>query len=396
MRFQFKVPGGDVSRRDFLRSVALAGGLLALQRGVGASPSFALFQDSPGLKFHDPFNAEPDLARLVQSWMTPLEHFYIRSHGATPTLDPGTYRLRIVGLVERELSLSLSDLSSLYAQASGIATLQCAGNRRDEFSLVKKVGGVPWGPGAIGNASWEGVRLAELLQAAGLKDGARHVQFLALDRVEHGGTTAPFGASIPLEKAMAPETLLAYAMNGETLSPAHGFPLRAVVPGYFGVRSVKWIDTITVSAEESPNYFQQKAYKIMPPEADEKTADWTSAPPLNDMIVNSVVGTLDVDARSKTPVAHLRGYAVPTGATGDSLAQVEISPDGGKSWQTAEFSSPEMPFCWRLWEAKVPIGAHVSAFAVRATARSGATQKPEIDWNFKGYGFNAYHHRSLS
>ncbi|MBW3541658.1 MAG: molybdopterin-dependent oxidoreductase, partial [Planctomycetes bacterium] len=219
-----------------------------------------------------PANAEPELAQLVESWLTPLEHFYIRSHGPVPEIDPREYRLSVEGLVEKPLKLSLEDLEGL-AQTETTATLTCAGNRRSEHSRQRKVEGVPWGPGAIGNARWQGVRLSEVLKRAGLRDEARHVWFEGLDQVAHQGQTIAFGGSIPLAKAMgdspmAPGALLATRMNGQPLPADHGFPARTVVPGYIGARSVKWLGRIVVSDHPSPNHYLQEAYKLVVEDGD--------------------------------------------------------------------------------------------------------------------------------
>lgn len=384
------------SRRSFLRGLALAGASAALPRWVDAETPFELLQGRPALKLHDDIsNAEPNLARLVQSWVTPVDQFYVRSHAPAPKIDPGAYRLKISGLVDRELTLSMSDLMGQFGQSSVMATLQCAGNRRDEFNATAKVGGVQWGPGAIGNANWTGLPLGEVLKAAGVQDGAKHIQFAGLDEIKEKSGTIPFGASIPVEKALSAGTLLAYAMNGETLPPDHGFPLRALVPGHFGVRSVKWLDTIIVSAEESPNHYHQEAYKIMPKEMNADNVDWSVSPPLYEMIVNSVIATVDVEKSGATPTARLRGYAVATGHADDAIEKVEITADGGKTWQRATLTSTELPYCWRLWEAQVPLNSGTKAFAVCATTRNGARQPQNIDWNFKGYGFNAWHSREI-
>lgn len=384
-------PSINLSRRAFLGSLAVAGGTALFSRRARALNPFELLQTAAPLKRHDDGNAEPNLVRLVQSWVTPTEHFYIRSHGATPMLDAATHRLKVTGLVDRELSLSLADITSQFGQRSALATLQCAGNRRDEFIAMRPVKGVPWGPGAIGNADWTGVSLGAILDAAGLKDSAKHVEFIGSDPIDSKGHVEPFGCSIPIEKARAEETLLAYAMNGEALGPEHGYPLRALVPGYFGVRSVKWLATINVSAEPSQNHFHHQAYKIFPSSVDDTNVDWDSAPPLQEMIVNSVIGTIDLGTSS----ARVTGYAMATGAKGDALAKVELSPDGGSTWQPAAFTSPEHPYCWRLWEATIPLTKDTKAITVRATTRNGATQSPTIDWNFKGYGFNAYYTREI-
>lgn len=170
----------------------------------------------------EPFNAEPTLARLRSSPVTAPDDFYVRSHGNTPTVDPGAFALTIGGLVETPLSLSLDDLRT-FPQTSVEATMQCAGNRRADMLAVRPVAGDPWSAGAIGNATWSGVRLADLLRAAGADVSAHlHVGFFSLDEIEMEGDTFRFCASIPMSKALSPEVLVALDMNDSPLAPRHG------------------------------------------------------------------------------------------------------------------------------------------------------------------------------
>ncbi len=166
-------------------------------------------------------------------------------------------------MVAAPLDLSVADLKARFAPVTVTAVMQCAGNRRADMLAVAPVSGDPWAPGAIGNAEWTGVRLADVLRAAGIDaDDGRHVAFESHDRI--ADTDTRFGASIPLAKALAPETLLAFAMNGEPLAPEHGHPLRVVVPGFAGIRSPKWLARITVQDRPSDNPMQADDYKLFP------------------------------------------------------------------------------------------------------------------------------------
>ena len=149
-----------------------------------------------------PMNAEPELGKLVHSWETPIKHFYVRSHAPVPQVDLDSFRLTVEGLVTQKLSLSIAEMVDRFPTAEITATMTCAGNRRSEHSRVKKVGGVQWGAGPIGNARWGGVRLADVLRLAGLKEGAKHVWFESIAQVKKSSRTFPFGASIPIEKSL--------------------------------------------------------------------------------------------------------------------------------------------------------------------------------------------------
>jgi len=178
-----------------------------------------------------PFNAEPPLVRPRQSFLTPKDLFFSRNHGSIPELDPEGYRLVVGGLVDRPLELSMGDLYGL-PKMEVVAVLQCAGNRRNGLMQVAPIPGeTPWRAGAIGNASWAGVPLREVLSKAGIGEEASHAAFVGLDEVEGEGGSFNYGGSIPLEKALSPEVILAYEINGEPLPREHGFPLRVVAPG---------------------------------------------------------------------------------------------------------------------------------------------------------------------
>jgi sulfite oxidase len=200
-----------------------------------------------------PRNAGPELAALRAQVVTPNGLFFIRSHGDVPRVDPASFRLEVGGLVRRPLALTLAEIRARPARTATV-TLECAGNRRGDLIAVEPIPGeLPWGEDAIGNAFWTGTPLADLLAEAGPHPSASHVAFSGLDDVLRHGETFRFGGSIPLEKALAPEVLLAWEMNGVPLPPEHGAPLRAVVPGFIGARSVKWLSRIELRDTPSEN-----------------------------------------------------------------------------------------------------------------------------------------------
>jgi len=381
----------NLTRRQFLGKAGLAGAaLVAGQSGCAvAGPA----PDETGeliVRQESPLNAEPKLERLAESWTTPTKYFYIRSHGTRPAVDPGSYTLRIEGMVERPLSLSLEDLER-FQTTFVAATLQCAGNRRLEHSKVKPVAGVQWDAGAIGTAGWGGVRLAEALKKAGLKSGATHLWFEGLDTVTLKDRQTAFGGGVPLEKGLRPETILALEMNGRPLSREHGFPVRTIVPGYIGARSVKWLHRIVVADRPSDNNFVARDYKMFPPEATPETVKPEAYGPIYEMTLGSAICSPASGDRVKAGKVRVRGYAVAPGAPGPSVARVDVSPDAGKSWVEARFRDMPSDFGWRQWEAELTLPAGESTLCCRATDSSGRAQPEKAAWNFKGYLNDSWH-----
>src|SRR5205807_1059650 len=213
----------------------------------------------------EPFNAETGPAALAEGPLTATDAFYVRGHAAVPEIDPEAWRLHVHGAVERDLDLSLVTLLEAFREREVTATLQCAGNRRAGLIAIRDIPGeAPWGPGATGTATWTGVALAEVLALAGPLREAAHVGFEGADLCPEAKPAQLFGGSIPFDKARRPEVLLAWAMNGEPLPLIHGAPLRVVVPGYIGARSVKWLERIEVRTRPWHGYFQNVAYRLLP------------------------------------------------------------------------------------------------------------------------------------
>lgn len=356
--------------------------------------SDAFFDKHPALivRETEPFNAGPPPGLLRQSFITPQNLFFVRNHAPVPDLDAASYRLQVGGMVGEHLTLSLDELRSRFTKREVAATLQCAGNRRDILSAIAPVGGeVAWGAEAISTARWGGVALRDVLGAAGIEEAARHVAFLGLDEIEKRGERFGFGGSIPIDKALSSEVILAYEMNGETLSPAHGFPLRAIVPGYIGARSVKWLSDITLQTEPSDNYYQARAYKLFPPQTDAQTADWTQGLMLGELSVNSVITAPAPGADIEGGSVLVQGYATAGGSR--SVERVDVSADDGATWTTATLSeSDKAPWTWRFWEARLELPEGVHTITARAWDSAANTQPedPRRIWNFKGYMNNAW------
>ncbi|HYG61204.1 MAG TPA: molybdopterin-dependent oxidoreductase [Thermoanaerobaculia bacterium] len=338
----------------------------------------------------DPFNGGPDLPLLRRSFLTPNDLFFVRNHGAVPEVDASSYRLVVGGRVQRPLRFSLEELRRL-PRMTVDATLQCAGNRRLEMAAVAPIPGeLGWGAEAISTAKWGGVALRDLLAAVAPEPGAGHVAFTGLDETERHGHRFCFGGSIPLEKAMSSEVLLAYEMNGAPLPPVHGAPLRAVVPGYIGARSVKWLSAITVQDEPSGNYFQAKAYRLFGPQVSAQDVDWESGLMLGELPVNSVICAPAEGETVPAGEVVVQGYAMAGG--GRSVARVDLSLDGGATWRTAGLGGEQGRWAWRLWEARLELPAGEHEIVCRAWDSAAQTQPehPAQVWNFKGYANNAW------
>jgi DMSO/TMAO reductase YedYZ molybdopterin-dependent catalytic subunit/glyoxylase-like metal-dependent hydrolase (beta-lactamase superfamily II)/rhodanese-related sulfurtransferase len=347
----------------------------------------------PGLVVwsEEPLNAETPVELLHTSVITPNELFFVRNHGPIPEVDSAAYRLTVRGLVAEPLTLSLEDLRQRFEHVTLDAVVSCAGNRRSELAALAPIPGqAPWGPGATGNARWAGVRLRDVLQAARLDTGAAHVAFTGLDRCTEEGEVIPFGGSIPLTKALGPEVLLADEMNGRPLPPAHGYPVRVLVPGYIGARSVKWLATITVQSQPSTNYFQARTYRLYPSRVrSETTAEHGFS--LGETPVNSVVCQPGPGTVVRGPRVLARGYAI-TGGTRE-IERVEVSLDRGATFVTAKLLDGSQAGAWRLWEAELELGPGPYELAVRAWDSAASTQPENAEgiWNMKGYINNAWH-----
>jgi sulfite oxidase len=335
----------------------------------------------------DPFNAETDLAGLAEGPVTATDAFYVRDHGPVPEIDHAAWRLHVHGLVERELDLSIGTLREAFREREVTATLQCAGNRRAGLIAVRDIPGeAPWGPGATGTATWTGVALAEVLGVARPLPEAAHVGFDGADLCPEATPAQRFGGSIPLDKGCRPEVLLAWAMNGEPLLPVHGAPLRVVVPGYIGARSVKWLERIEVRAAPWEGYFQHVVYRLLP---EDETPGPGAGMPLGLIALNSdVLSPADGETVAAGPV-EVRGYAFAGGER--HVARVDVSLDGGATWAQAELLEDLGRWAWRHWRITLELAPGDHEILVRAWDSSAATQ-PEDEaalWNPKGYVNNA-------
>ncbi|KAG5646091.1 hypothetical protein DXG03_004330 [Asterophora parasitica] len=347
----------------------------------------------------DPFNAEAPVAALVEFNLTPEDLVYCRNHGPVREFDEETYCVSITGGVDRELKLTVPELKEKFETVRVVAALQCAGNRRNEMGAIKPVSGVGWDSGVISNCKWGGVRLRDVLAHVGVQDGYSHVCFASYATLCQDDDY--YGSSISLERAtrLEDDVLLAFEMNDEPLTAEHGGPLRLVVPGYLGARWVKWLDTIIVSSAESPNFYQQRDYKVLPPTVSSKAEAkdlWQKYPCMTSLPLNSVIGSVFVTSPSSTTtsyILHLKGYAVPSPAA--PVAAVEVTADNGNSWHDARITYQQGKWSWSLWEAELELpnkGGNEQSGIVMCRARSGKgeVQPREGTWNLRGVAFDGW------
>lgn len=323
-----------------------------------------------------PENSETPLAD-VHSWVTPTRLFFVRNHFAVPDLDVDSWRLSVAGCVARPLVLTWDELDAM-PQRTLLATLECAGNGRS--FLAQKVPGVQWSAGAVAHAEWSGVALRDVLEMAGVDDQAVEIVFEGADVGTESDHPEPmhFARGLPPAKALHRDTLLALRMNGESLTPSHGFPLRLLVPGWYGVASVKWLTRIEATRVPFRGYFQTVKYTIKRQRAgDHETV------PLQDMAVKSEI------------VRPFEGEALPLGkqrvfglawAGEEPVAKVELSTDGGKTWHETELLGPWAPYSWMMWEY-LWNARDAGSFELlsRATSISGRAQPTEYDSLNCGY-----------
>ncbi len=352
------------------------------------------FRTHPDLIVHgtEPFNAEPPAAKLRAAFLTPQDLFYVRSHGTIPTVDAATHRIAVSGRVTDRLNLSLEDVKARFEPRTVRAVMQCAGNRRADLRAVRPVRGDPWAAGAIGCADWTGISLAAVLEAAGAEtDDALHVSFTSIDVCQASDGGAHYGVSIPMIKALQPDVLVAYAMNGEPLSAEHGFPLRIVTPGYAGVRSPKWLQSITVQDAPSDAHQQASDYKLYPPDMRPDTEDLSRGVTIDAMPLNSAISEPAPGAALKAGPAAIKGYAV---ATDRAIRRVDLSGDGGRTWTQATIEDHgEARWGWTFWHGTLDLTPGEHELCVRAWDSAGQTQpaRPDDTWNFKGYLSAAWH-----
>lgn len=327
----------------------------------------------------EPENRETPLGD-AHCWVTPNRLFFVRNHFETPAIDVSEWRLRVGGATKRPLEITWDRLNAL-PQRSVFATIECAGNGRS--FLQPRVEGVQWQAGAVGHAEWSGVPLKYILEQAGLRPEATEIVFEGADGGSEPGHDGPltFARSLPLEKALHPDTLVATRMNGEPLEPSHGFPARLLVPGWYGVASVKWLCRVEAVTTPFDGFYQTVKYTIRSGTGRGVQTQVVGAMPVKSEIVRP-------EADSSLGIGTNRIFGMAWSGE-DAVAAVEVSVDGGASWTRAELIGPRAAYSWTLWEYLWEVaapGEHV--LLSRAVSEAGQVQPMRHDPLRGGYQIN--------
>jgi sulfane dehydrogenase subunit SoxC len=377
-----------ISRRRLLQWLA-AGGASVMVGGAwpqrihaaqeASSQNLVVKPTPPELFFDYGSNKEMRWENMSQrGYVVPNELFFVRNHTRTPRIDASTWRLKVEGSgVQRPFELAYEALLSM-PSVSVIRTVECAGNGRSFFENAygKKAQGTQWKLGAIGVAEWTGVRLRDVLDRAGLKRTAKDVMPEGLDDLK-------VRRPIPVTKAMAEDTLLAYAMNGEPLPPDHGFPVRMLVPGWIGVANIKWVGRLEVSEEALFSPWNIETYIFI-------GSDYQPTPPAKGLVLSmqNLKSALELDMGAQlTAGRHLmtgRSWS-PFG----KITQLEYSLDRGVTWQQARLEEPRIAQAWVRWAFDWDARPGHYTIRVRAADAQGHAQPDSVPWNEQGYLYNA-------
>ena len=390
----FMLPFATVGTVDILPATTCVRAVASGGCGVGLTESTETPTVDPeeacqdaidaGLVVHraHPLNGETSIPALLGGVVMPNAHFYVRNHFSIPALDPAAWRLRVGGLVDEPLHLSIDDLRAMRAQTL-VATLECAGNGRTLFQ--PPIDGEQWDLGAVSTAEWTGVPLTDILDLVRPQTGARAVLFRGADSGQADGArgTVSFERGLSLDDARHADALLAYAMNGEPLPVQHGFPLRVIVPSWYAVASVKWLTEIELLAQPFEGVFQTQKY-MFEREQDGRTV----REPVALQRVRALITTPQPGERVPAGLLTVRGVAW-SGAAPIERVELRVGDDG---WQETRLIGEPRRHCWQWWELRTRVQRPGRlTLHVRATDQAGQTQPQQAEWNRLGYGNNQLH-----
>jgi sulfite oxidase len=359
-----------LTRRSLFLAAA-AGMLRRLNHAADLSPMI--------VRSAKPGDIEMPLAGFKE-WITPVDRFFVRAHTYLPErANPAEWKLKLDGVVNQPLELTLDDIKKL-PRVELVGVLECAGNGRSFYK--PRVAGTQWAFGSVGNARWVGARFRDVLARAGLKNSAQEI---LLDGADLPLAAMPkFQRTLPVAKALDPDTLLAYEMNGQPLTIEHGFPVRLIAPGWAGDSWVKWLQHIEALDHEFDGFWMKTAYRHpahpVEPGSTVAPADMI---PVTDLNVKSVIATPDRTA--KPGRVRISGAAW---SNRSPVARVDVSVDGGQSWKPAKLGVNQRPYAWRLWELDWDASEGKHTLIARASNMAGQTQPLTEEWNPNGYLWN--------
>jgi DMSO/TMAO reductase YedYZ molybdopterin-dependent catalytic subunit len=388
-------PNAPMSRRDVIRSLGLASVGLAVTPVRGWPASWFRVADvivpftdipetftgrRPGAEEHPGAALIAQDLRELDSWVTPVEDYFVVAHYGYPVVDAGSYRLRVGGLVRSPLTLDLSQLQAR-PRAERTTVFECGGNSRGTIH------------GMVGNARWTGTELLPLLEEAGWTDDAREVHFWAADsgteEIRGNEYEQNFARSMSLDQIRERRPILAWEMNGEPLTVVHGFPVRLVVPGWYGVSQVKWLDRIEVSADRLMTRFMAKDYVTLMGREVDGEVEWVETS-VTRQRPKSVIAR--VTRNDETNRITIFGAAW---SDGTPLARVEVQVDGG-GWQTATLEAPENPYSWTFFRLELPgLAGGEHTLASRATDAAGRTQPVDLEMKVTRWENNEIFQRTI-
>ena len=373
-----------ISRRDALTYLAMAAAgarfapaqLFAQQRQLYGKDKLIIRSIRPP-DFETPVS-------LLNTFITPNDAFYVRSHMPIPQVDAASFALKVGGEVNSPLTLSVDEIRKLPAHTVTV-TLECAGNGRAFFQPA--VAGIQWEKGAVSTARFTGARMADVLKKAGVRVGGINVEMHAADRPP--GTMPAFVRQVPMAKAMHPDTIVAYAMNGEPIPQVHGAPLRAIVPGWEGAYCIKWLTTLNVIAKDSDSFWVATGYRYPTRRvAPGAAVDAKEMAPLTGLVVKSLITTPADGSTHTVGKVPVGGFAW---AGEDDIKAVDVSLDNGATWQPARLTGEQARYSWRRFEFEFNAARPESYLILsRATDSRGRMQPAVSQWNPSGYLWNQY------
>lgn len=378
------------SRRDLLAAGAHAVAFLAASRIVpqslfaqAARPTVAAGKEKLVVRSLRPPDYESPVA-LLDSFITPTDNFYVRCHLPVPaSLDAASWTLQIEGEVATPSMLTLEEIRRMPSHTI-TATLECAGNGRAFYD--PPVAGIQWGKGAVGTARWKGVRMADVLKRVGVRNTGKFVVMNGADRAL--GSMQDFVRQVPIDKAMHADTLIAYEMNDQPITPVHGFPLRAIIPGWEGAYAMKWLTNLRVIDREFDGFWVATGYRYPTKRvAPGAAVDAKDMAPLTGLVVKSLI-TRPLDGATLSPGRVDVGGFAWAGEAG--ISKVELSIDHGATWQPARLTGESAKYTWRRFEGQFNATKPESYLVMsRATDTNGQTQPMAPPWNPSGYLWNA-------